>query len=632
MSTTPTEVALGAPDIREPKVVAPPAVAAPRPRPASARAARPRPRSRLAAAIGAIVLTVVGVWWFWGRARAVQTQGGTTYKVVARSFPIVLEEKGELKAKKSVDIKNEIEGRTRIISLIPEGTLVKQGDTLIELASDELQEKLRQERLKETTAIAEVEAAQKEYDIQLDENASNIRKAELTVTIASLNLDKYRNGDWVKQLQDADLDLRRAEETLRRAKDKLEDSRKLAEKKYITRLELENDEFAAYEAEINLEKARLSKEILLKYTNPVDMQQKESDLREAEKELERVRKAAEANASKKKAALESKTTSLAFLQEQIRKYETQLSKAVIKAPSDGFVVYYTEYGRWGNDTQIREGAEVYERQTILTIPDPAVMTVALHIHEAKMDRLALGQTAEVEVEGFPGRVFGGKVSKIAMLADSRNRWLNPDLKEYETEVTLDTTDAELKPGVTAKARILVDRRDNVLAVPVQSIFSKGGKSYVFAESGGTAKPLEVQVGASSTEYVEILGGIKDGATIRLAVTDEMKRLLPESMDEPAPAPAEVQAPMPVARERGGAGPPAGARERGGRQREGGRPNGLAAGAGGTPTAAAKPGEAARPAEAPKPKAAAAEPKAGAPPAGAGGAGGAAPAKPVGSGN
>ena len=55
-----------------------------------------------------------------------------------------------------------------------------------------------------------------------------------------------------------------------------------------------------------MQKAELAKEILGKYTNPVDLEQKQSDLHEAEKELERIRKSAEANAAKKKANMEGK--------------------------------------------------------------------------------------------------------------------------------------------------------------------------------------------------------------------------------------------------------------------------------------------------------------------------------------
>jgi HlyD family secretion protein len=480
---------------------------------------------------------LVGAFWI---TRSNSGPGGQTavgFTVQPRELPIVLQEKGELKAKNSVDIKCEIEGRTRILSLVPEGSVVAEGDLLVELASDQIQEKLQAERLKETSADAAHEAAVKEYEIQLDQNASDIRKGELAVRIARLNLQKYEQGDWQQQLQEAELNLKRAEESRRRAVEKLEDSEKLAAKNFISQLDLDDDRFAAYETQIALQKAQLAKEILVKYTNPVDLEQKRSDLHEAEKELERIRKSAEANAAKKKANMESKATELDYIRKQIAKYEEQLAKCEIKAPSAGFVVYYNEGRWWGGDTQIREGAEVHERQTILTIPDPAVMTVILRIHEAKVDKIAVGQEALVEIEGVPGRTFAGKITKIAKLADSRNRWLNPDLKEYETEITLDPTDIELKPGATARAQIMVDNLTDVLAVPVQSIYSKSGQSYVFLDKGrGKAQPVPVSLGASNSEYVEVRDGLEAGSTVLLAITDDMKRLIPDTAPNGGAAP------------------------------------------------------------------------------------------------
>ena len=155
------------------------------------------------------------------------------------------------------------------------------------------------------------------------------------------------------------------------------------------------------------------------------------------------------------------------------------------------------------------------------------MQVVVRIHESKTDKLKLGQRVAIQVEGLPGREFSGTVSKIAAVADSQNRWLNPDLKEYETEITLDETDAPLKPGVTAHAEILVERVDQKLAVPVQAVYSKAGQRYVFASKGGNTRPVKVELGAIGTEWAEIQAGLNGGEQVLLAFSDEQKRLIPD---------------------------------------------------------------------------------------------------------
>jgi len=53
-----------------------------------------------------------------------------------------------------------------------------------------------------------------------------------------------------------------------------------------------------------------------------------------------------------------------------------------------------------------------------------------------------------------------------VLPDSQNRWLNPDLKVYLTTITIDGTHDWVKPGMSAKVEILVDRLADVVYVPV----------------------------------------------------------------------------------------------------------------------------------------------------------------------
>ena len=193
------------------------------------------------------------------------------------------------------------------------------------------------------------------------------------------------------------------------------------------------------------------------------------------------------------------------------------------------MVYFSGGGRhfMMGDNQIKEGASVHERQTLLSLPDTSEMIVKVRVHEAKTDKLQLGQTAVVTVEGMPGRQFSGRVSKIAVLADSQNRWLNPDLKEYETEIKLDPTDVPLKPGVTAHVEILVESVTDKLAIPVQSVYTRGGRRYVFSGNRGDASPIAIKLGAIGTEWAEITEGLSGSETILLAFSDEHKRLIPD---------------------------------------------------------------------------------------------------------
>ena len=482
--------------------------------------------------VGGIGLACIVVWSVLGWRRSAELASSVqTIIVEPRTFNLVLKEKGELKAAHSTDIKCEVEGRSTIISLIPEGTAVKAGDLLVELASDEIENRIQLEDLKEANAFTAFEAAKSELAIQRDKNASDIRKAELQIELAGLELDKYTKADWVQKLKDADIAIEQAEMGLERREQDYTAYKELYAKDYTTLTELEEAEFNFKKAEWDLEKARMAREVLEKYTHVADLKRRESDHEEAIKECERVKKNAEAERTKKEHTLEGKNKELTLVRDQLAKLRTQRDKCRIVSPTPGFVVYGGDQGhswRRSSDDQIKEGATVHERQILMQLPDTSSMTIIVRIHEAKTDKLKLGQSVVATIEGIPGRRFTGSVTKIAAVADSQSGWLNPDLKEYETEITLDPTDAPLKPGVTAHAEILVRAIEEKLAVPVQAVYSKNGHRYVFRGTGDKAEPVEVELGGIGTEWAEVASGLSSGDSIFLAFSDEMKRSVPDT--------------------------------------------------------------------------------------------------------
>ncbi len=446
------------------------------------------------------------------------------------SFVIALKQKGELQASNSTDIKCAVEGRSTIISLIAEGTPVKKGELLVELASDEIDNRIRQEEMKEANAITVYESAKTELDIQRDKNKSDIRKAALQIDLKRIALEKYKEGDWKQKLKDAGIAIEQAIITLDRRKVDFDAKKELFRKKYTTQTDKDEASFNYKKAEWDLDKAKLALDVLNKYTHVADMMTFESDLEEAKKEHDRVVKNAKAEEIKKVRQLEGKKKERDLIQDQLAKFRRQKEGCRIYSPTQGFVVYYTGGGRgWymGSENQIKEGAQVFERQILMQLPDTSAMKVIVRIHEAKTNQLEVGQRAIITVEGFPGQQFTGQVDKIAVVADSSSSWLNPDLKEYETVIKLDQTEVALKPGVTAHVEILVDTVDEKLAVPVQAIFSKGGSRYVFRDDGGEPEAIPVELGGIGIEWAEIKSGVERGDKVFLAFNDDMKRLIPE---------------------------------------------------------------------------------------------------------
>ncbi len=346
---------------------------------------------------------------------------------------MTLEEKGELKAASSIDIRCELEGRSTIIQLVPEGTHVKKGDLLVELASDEIDDKIRDAEIKSATAQAAFEASEKERQILIDENASKVRKAQLALWLAEHAVEKYQEGESAELKQDADLALQKARYVLQRAQEQFKDSKELYDQGYVTRIEMENDKFAEYQAGIELKKAELALEVLSKYTIPMALQEKNSDVEEAKKELERTKKAAMASEAKAASDVSAKESELKLVQEKLTKLRDQKTKARIVAPAEGLVVYARENSWHREDTIIETGKQVFERQSLIELPDTSSMKVVIRVHEAKTGMLKLGLPATVTVEGVSGN-FRRAGFQDRVLADSHNA-AQSELKESKTNAS-----------------------------------------------------------------------------------------------------------------------------------------------------------------------------------------------------
>jgi len=228
----------------------------------------------------------------------------------------------------------------------------------------------------------------------------------------------------------------------------------------------------------------------------------------------------------------------------------QLEKCTIHAQKSGLVVYGS--GRddyWRGEEAIREGASVRERQAIITIPDMTRMAVDVKIHETYIKKVRKGQKARVTVDAFPDKVLTGEVTKVSVLLDSQNRWMNPDLKVYGVTVALDGTHDWVKPGMSARVEILVSKLPDVIQIPVQAVLLHEGKQVCYVAGGLKPERREVEIGEFTDEFIEIKHGLKEGEKVLLrppegAETDqgrEMKPVEETPTAPPEPSPAKTAA-------------------------------------------------------------------------------------------
>lgn len=224
-----------------------------------------------------------------------------------------------------------------------------------------------------------------------------------------------------------------------------------------------------------------------------------------------------------------------------------LQKTTYEAPFEGVIT----------NLPVREGETVVigiqnsPGSTLMTIADMAVITAEVKVDETDIVNVKLGQEAEVSIDAIPRQTFKGQVTEIGNnaiirssgLSTSQQTTTSEEAKDFKVVVTLKEPPANLRPGLSATAKITTATRDNVVAIPIQALTvrkksdleekpAEKGAVQAAAPDASRAKPgaademqgvfvirnrkaqfVPVTTGVSGTTDIDVLGGIEPGDEI-----------------------------------------------------------------------------------------------------------------------
>jgi HlyD family secretion protein len=160
---------------------------------------------------------------------------------------------------------------------------------------------------------------------------------------------------------------------------------------------------------------------------------------------------------------------------------------------------------------------------LLTIADLSVMEAEVLVDETDVVKVKIGKRAEVTVDAIPGKVMNGLVTEVgnsAITSLSSAGTSAAESKDFKTVITLDHPPLTLKPGFSATADIIIEEKNDVLAVPIAALVilekedakKKGAKverEGVFIAAGGHSVFHEVKKGIAGDMYIEIMSGLKE---------------------------------------------------------------------------------------------------------------------------
>jgi len=256
---------------------------------------------------------------------------------------------------------------------------------------------------------------------------------------------------------------------------------------------------------------------------------------------------AKARLAQARAQKESADRHITQSQANLTRVADVLQKTTYRAPFDGVIT----------NLPVREGETVVigiqnsPGSTLMTLADMSVITAEVRVDETDIVNVRLGQPAEVTIDAIPKKVFKAVVTEIGNnaivrstgVATSQQTAASQEAKDFKVVVTLEDPPADLRPGLSATAKVTTATRSQVLTVPIQALTvrsqadledradekgavqaaapqpdaakQKNAKEIqgIFVIRNKKAEFVPLQTGIAGTTDIEVLNGIKEGDEI-----------------------------------------------------------------------------------------------------------------------
>jgi HlyD family secretion protein len=261
---------------------------------------------------------------------------------------------------------------------------------------------------------------------------------------------------------------------------------------------------------------------------------------------------AQARVAQAKAQKESAERHIAQVRANLTHAADVLKKTTYAAPFDGTIT----------NLPVREGESVVigiqnaPGSTLMTLADMSVITAEIKVDETDIVNVKLGQPAEVTIDAIPKKTFKAVVTQIGDnaivrstgVSTSQQESASQEAKDFKVVVTLQDPPQDLRPGLSATAKITTATRSNVVTIPIQALTVRRPEDLVPKKEKGAVEAASPQKPASSdksdiqgvfvirnhkaefvpattgiagTTDIEVLQGIKEGDEI---VTGSYKAL------------------------------------------------------------------------------------------------------------
>jgi multidrug efflux pump subunit AcrA (membrane-fusion protein) len=341
--------------------------------------------------------------------------------------------------------------------------------------------------------------------------SSPMQSGDLQILKLATNGSKVKAGDIVVQFDGTTLErtIQEKQSELKQANAEIEQTAAQA------RIANEQNATAQMKAKYDIERAKL--DINKGETvSRIENEQAKLALADAEQRLKELDEKMRSDKTGAEADLASKIRKREKALFDLKRAQDGLARLQLKAPSDGVVNVLPNYRAgsiMGASPEFRQGDRAWAGAAILELPDLSSVHLLARLDESDRSRLQAGQAASVRIEAVPGSDFKATIDGISMLArvDYQGTW--PPPRNFDLDLVLIDVDPRIRPGMTAVARVAVERIPNVVLIPSEAIFQHDGATVVYELKGTEFHERRVQITKRGKEQAIVAAGIAPGDRI-----------------------------------------------------------------------------------------------------------------------
>lgn len=403
-----------------------------------------------------------------------------------------------------------------------------------------------QQLSQQETAIQNTKESREQDNIAL-------RQAKIALTQAEINLSDQEQTESAAKvdLENAASELKRTQELYDKkfvSQKELEDVQassanassryETAQKRVLSQQETvqsQKENIDSRERAVQMRKTTLNFEQqnleLLKQTRAAQEEQALTQLKIAQTRFAQLKENIDNEKDISRLSLESASANLLRVQSTLNNQQERLEWTTIIAPMSGIVINL----QIEEDEIVTSGRSAFSQSPpLMEIVDLSQMVVKTSINEVDMEKLKVGQPAEIQLRAYPDRTYRGEVREISPSGQPRD-----NIIYFELLVAVLGSPQELRPGMTADVDIVVVERQNALILPIEAVKSEramtdkgvrtnapvgsrsGRKYYVMLVANGdkdaTTKndasegiKTYIEVGETNDTELEILSGLREG--------------------------------------------------------------------------------------------------------------------------